>query len=309
MMSQQNLIAIASLVAVLLSAPAAQAKVKVVTTLGDLAAMAKEVGGDEVEVETLASPQQDPHYVDAKPSFVRQVAGADLLVLNGMSLEIGWLPTLVENSRNTAIQKGAKGYFDASEFIERKGVPKGEVSRAQGDVHPEGNPHFTPEPRQMARVALAFGKRLGELDSKHKKAYRKRAKEFARKALETAQFWEKKFRQMPDKCRQVAVYHEAWVYITDWLGLEQAVPVEPKPGVPPNPKHVAKVLKTIKAEDLNAIIQMEYYPHSNTEMLAERTGAYLLIVQGQAREDQDYFKRVNKMAGELYSALKARCKE
>lgn len=285
----------------------AHAEVKIVSSLGDLAAMAREVGGDNADVELLASPHEDPHFVDAKPSFVAHVAKADVLLVNGMSLEIGWLPTLVRNSHNPKIQRGADGYFDASQFVERKGVPTTKVTRAAGDIHPQGNPHFTPDPRQMARVALAFGKRLAKVDPAHADAYKKRARAFAKKALQTAKFWHKKFRDMPAKCRQIVVYHEAWTYVTGWLGLNVAIPVEPKPGVPPNPKHVAEVFKTVKKQQVPAIIEMEYYPDSNTEMIAKRTGAYLLTVQGQAREDEDYFTRVNKMAGELYSALKARC--
>jgi zinc/manganese transport system substrate-binding protein len=304
--SRQLLIAAALLLCWLVP-QTALAKVKIVTTVGDLAAVAEEVGGEHVEVELLASPQEDPHFVDAKPSFVREVAQADLLIINGMSLEEGWLPTLVQSSRNSAVQEGAKGYFDASQHIERKGVPSGEVSRAQGDVHPEGNPHYTIAPRQMARVALALSKRLGELDSDNADVYRKQARSFAKQSLQTAKLWEKKFGELPKKCRKVVVYHEAWDYLTDWLSLEVTMAVEPKPGVPPNPRHVAKVFKTMKANDVPVIIQMEYYPNSNTEMIAKRTGAYLLTVQGQTRNDQDYLNRANKLAGELFSALKARC--
>ncbi|WP_168210584.1 metal ABC transporter substrate-binding protein [Persicimonas caeni] len=301
------LITVATLLLALLLPQTAMAKVDIVTTVGDLAAVAKEVGGEHVSVELLASPQQDPHFVDAKPSFVRDVAKADLLIVNGMSLEAGWLPALVESSRNAKVQIGADGYFDASEHIARKGVPQGEISRAQGDVHPEGNPHYTLEPRQMARVALALGKRLAKLDPDHAKAYKTQAKAFAKKGLQTAKYWKKQFESLPKQCRNVVVYHEAWVYLTDWLSLNVVLPIEPKPGVPPNPKHVAKVFKTMKSEEVPVVIQMEYYPNSNTEMITKKTGAYLLIVQGQTREDQDYFSRVNKMAGELYSAVKARC--
>jgi zinc/manganese transport system substrate-binding protein len=290
-----------------LAPQAAFAKVKIVATVGDLASVAEQVGGEHVEVELLASPQEDPHFVDAKPSFVREVAQADLLIANGMSLEQGWLPTLIKSSRNSALRQGSKGYFDASQHVERKGVPKAKVSRSHGDVHPEGNPHYTIAPRQMARVALALSKRLGELDSEHADDYRKQARRFAKQALQTAKLWEKKFADMPDKCRKIVVYHEAWNYLTDWLSLEVVIAVEPKPGVPPNPKHVAKVFKTIEANSVPAIIQMEYYPNSNTDMIAKRTGAYLLTVEGQTRSDQDYSSRANKMAGELYSALKARC--
>lgn len=286
---------------------AVMAKVNIVTTVGDLAAVANEVGGEHVSVELLASPQQDPHFVDAKPSFVREVAQADLLIVNGMGLEVGWLPTLVESSRNAKVQKGADGYFDASKYIEVQGAAKGKVSRAHGDVHPEGNPHYTLAPRQMARVSLALGKRLSKLDPDHAEIYKTRAKAFAKESLQSAKYWENRFKELPTKCRNVVVYHEAWDYLTDWLSLNAVMAIEPKPGVPPNPKHVAKVFKTIKTKDVPVIVQMEYYPNSNTEMITNKTGTYLLQVQGQTREDQTYSKRVHKMAGELYSAIQARC--
>ncbi len=285
----------------------ASAKVKVVATLGDLAATARAVGGKDADVVLLASPHQDPHFVKAKPSFIRKVAEADLLVLDGMQLEIGWLPTLTRNSHNGKIQRGEDGYFDASEYVHRMEVPKTKISRAQGDIHAMGNPHYTYDPRQMARVGLALGQRLAKIDPSHAAAYKKRAHDFAKQELQTAKFWKQKFSELPAKCRKVVVYHEAWIYVTDWLGLNMVMPVEPKPGVPPNPRHVAKLFQTMKEEHVPVIIQMEYYPDSNTDMLAKRTGAYQMHVQGQARPIETYQARINKMVGELYGAIKSRC--
>jgi zinc/manganese transport system substrate-binding protein len=291
----------------LLAPQLALAEVEIVATVGDLAAVVEEVGGEHVSVELLASPQEDPHFVDAKPSYVRRASQADLLIFNGMSLEVGWLPLLIENSRNSSIQKGKKGHFDASEHIERKGTRHDKVSRAEGDVHPEGNPHYTFEPRQMARVAVALGKRLAEIDPDHADAYRKQAKEFARKSLMAGRYWEGKFDEIPAECKKVVVYHEAWDYLTDWLGLEVAAAIEPKPGVPPNPRHIGRVLKTIEEQSVPVIIQMEYYPDDNARMLGERTGAGLLRVDGHAREDQSFDSRVNKLAGRLHSMITSRC--
>jgi zinc/manganese transport system substrate-binding protein len=285
----------------------ASAQVKIVSTLGDLAAVAEEVGGAHVEVKLLASPHEDPHFVDAKPSFVKELAGADLLAFNGMSLEAGWLPTLVKGSRNAKLQSGAAGSFDASAFIDQMGVPTAEITRAAGDVHPEGNPHYSPDPRQMARVALALGKRLGEVDPAHAESYKSRARAFAKKALTSANKWRDKFAALPQSCRDVAVYHESWPYITDWLGLDAVIAIEPKPGVPPNPRHVVKVFKTMKQKDVHAILHLEYYPNTTAKMIAQKTGATLISVAGQTRADQDYLTRVDKLAGGLYSALKGGC--
>lgn len=305
--AMKNIFITIAALALLLSPKTADAKVKIVSTLGDLAAVATEVGGANADVVLLANAHEDPHFVDAKPSFVKRLTTADLLVFNGMSLETGWLPTLTKGSRNDKIQSGADGSFDASQFIDRKGAPKGKISRAGGDIHPEGNPHYTVDPRQMARVAVALGARLAKIDPKNADAYKSRARTFAKKALTSAKKWETKFAKLPQKCRNIVVYHEAWAYLTDWLKLDVAIAVEPKPGVPPNPRHVANVFKTIKAKNINAIIHMKYYPNSATKTIAKKTGAKLIGIQGQTDEGASYFKRVDTMAGEIYSALKGGC--
>jgi zinc/manganese transport system substrate-binding protein len=288
---------------VLLPGVARAEKVQVVATLGDLAAAAREVGGDRVEVELLARPQEDPHFVDAKPSYVRAVASADLLILNGMSLEIGWLPTLVENSRNAKIQQGKDGYFDASTVVKRKQVPNQRITRAMGDVHPEGNPHYTMAPKQMARVALALGKRLGAIDPKHKKKYAKRARAFAKKCLLAHRRWKKKFAKVPSKRRKVVIYHMAWVYVLDWLDLQGVATIEPKPGVQPNPKHTAEVIERIEAESVPVLLKMEYYPSSIVETIAEKTGVTVITSQGQTRDGKSYIDRVDRLAGAVYRAM------
>jgi zinc/manganese transport system substrate-binding protein len=278
-------------------------KVDVVATLGDLGAAAREVGGEHVEVTTLAAPQEDPHFVDAKPSYVGDVAAADLLVLNGMSLEIGWLPALLDNSRNGEVQQGQPGYFDASTVVERMEVPETEISRSMGDVHPEGNPHYTFDPRQMARVAIALGERLGEIDPEHAETYETRGRSLARECLKVAKKWSRKFAELEESERQVAVFHEAWVYVLDWLSLERVIAVEPKPGVEPNPRHVKKVVETMNAKDVRALLRMEYYPSSTAERIADEVEAKVVASQGQARADQSYVERVDRLASELYEAI------
>lgn len=278
-------------------------QVRVVATLGDLGAAAREVGGEHVEVTTLASPQEDPHFVDAKPSYVGDVAEADLLVANGMSLEVGWLPTLLDNSRNGDVQEGQQGYFDASTVVERMEVPETEISRSMGDVHPEGNPHYTFDPRQMARVAIALGERLGEIDPEHAETYETRGRSLARDCLEVARKWSEKFAELEESRRQVAVFHEAWVYVLDWLSLERVIAVEPKPGVEPNPGHVKKVVETMNAKDVRALLRMEYYPSATAERIADEVGATVVDTQGHAREDQSYVERVDRLASELYEAI------
>jgi len=278
-------------------------EVRVVATLGDLGAAAREVGGEHVEVTTLASPQEDPHFVDAKPSYIRAVAEADLLVLNGMSLEIGWLPSLLDSSRNGDVQEGQSGYFDASTVVERMEVPEREITRSMGDVHPEGNPHYTLDPRQMARVGLALGERLGDIDPEHADTYKSRARDFARRCLEVAKKWSQKFEELEAGAREVVVYHEAWVYVLDWLSLERAAAVEPKPGVEPSPGHVSQVVETMQRKDVRTLLRMEYYPGAVAERIAEKVGASVITSQGQAREGQAYVERVERLASQIYESV------
>ncbi|MGM0557113.1 MAG: metal ABC transporter substrate-binding protein [Myxococcota bacterium] len=281
----------------------AAAKVEIVATLGDLGSAAEHIAGEHGSVTVLAAPQQDPHFVDAKPSFVAKLSKADILVYNGMSLETGWLPTLISGSRNPAIQSGEPGDFNASEYVVKRGVPDVKIDRSMGDVHAEGNPHFTYDPRQMARVGLALGKRLAKIDSEHADYYKSRARDFAKDCIRLAQKWELAFGKLEGHQHNIVVYHEAWVYVENWLKLEPVATVEPKPGVPPNPKHVAKVMGKIRDNDARAILQMEYYPDSATKVLAKKTKAQLIRVQGHTREGESYLDRVDRLAESIYKAV------
>jgi zinc/manganese transport system substrate-binding protein len=203
--------------AALLAWPAlAEAKVKVVATLPDLAAVAREVGGPDVEVTALAVPTQDPHFVDARPSLVLPLNRADLLVLTGLQLEVGWLPNLIVGSRNPRIQTGTTGQLDASTVVPLKGVPTEAISRAQGDIHPGGNPHFMIDPREGARVAKAIADRLGQIDPAHRAGYASRAAALATAANALAVKEAKRFVGLPQPRKQVVVYHESMIYLLEW---------------------------------------------------------------------------------------------
>lgn len=296
-------IAAAFVAATLVLPSTAHAEVKIVATLGDLGAIAREVVGPHGRVDVLAAPQQDPHFVDAKPSYVARLSRADLVIYNGMSLEIGWLPSLITGSRNPDLRKGEPGHFDASTAVVRRGQRQTAVDRSMGDVHPEGDPHYSFDPRQAARVALALGKRLGQIDPPRADAYARRATAFAKDAIRVAQKWELRFGQLPSSKRRVVVFHEAWAYVEHWLKLEAVAAVEPKPGVPPNPKHIAHVLADIKRTGARAILQMEYYPDAATKLLSSKTSARLILVQGQTRIGHSYLERVDQLAQEIYDAI------
>lgn len=297
----------AALAAALLAFPAmAEAKVKVVATLPDLAAVAREVGGPDAEVTALAVPTQDPHFVDARPSLVLPLNRADLLVLTGLQLEVGWLPNLIVGSRNPRIQNGTAGQLDASTVVPLKGVPTTAISRAQGDIHPGGNPHYMVDPRDGARVAKAIADRLGQIDPPHRAAYAQRAATLANNANALAAKESKRFAALPAAHRHVVIYHESMIYLLDWLGIKQIATLEPKPGIPPSPQHVAAVIGAMKADHTPVIVYEDYRPRNTGALVAEKTGAKLVIVPGGPDFDhgQGYLAYVEDVTNKLFAGLK-----
>lgn len=297
--------ALAALVVILVLLPTtAMAELKVVTTVGDLAAMSEAILQDDGETVALVRPSEDPHFVDPRPSFARHLNDADMVVYIGLDLEIGWLPSLIDRARNPDIRRGQVGHFDASEFIQPRQVPAGAIDRSMGDVHPGGNPHYTTDPRQMARVALAFGNALGEIAPSKADEFHRRSREFARDCIRLAQKWEDKFEELSREARQIVSYHKTWAYVTNWLDIEDRIQIEPKPGVPPNPRHVSKVVDTIERHRVPVVLQLEYYPTSTADSLAERTGVTVLSVPGQTGQGGDYFEHIEEIVRPLYEAMK-----
>jgi len=225
------------LIAAVLFALPALAKVRIAATVGDLGAIARAVGGDAVDVEVLARPTQDPHFVDAKPSLVLSLSRADLLMLIGLDLEVGWLPVMLTASRNAKVQPGNPGFLDCSTVVAPKEVPLQKIDRSMGDIHPGGNPHYTVDPNSALKIAAALAERLAELDGDHAALYRANAQKFTQELTARIAGWDKAL--APYRGRPVATYHKSWIYFADWAGLEMVAFVEPKPGIPPNPAHVA----------------------------------------------------------------------
>ena len=253
------------------------AKLKVVATLPSLAALAQEVGGDLVEVEALAAPTEDPHYVDPRPNLVLKLNRADLLVANGLELEIGWLPPLQAQARNGDVMAGGKGFLDASMFVERQEIPGGKIDRAMGDIHPGGNPHYLFDPRAGARVAQAIADRMAALDPDHAGSYAGRAAVLVASLQGFARSEAARFRALPDAQRQVVTYHKSFTYLLDWLGLKEVATVEPRPGIPTDPGHVAAVLSTLRSTSTRVILQEEYYPRSTSETLGRLAPARVVV--------------------------------
>lgn len=289
----------------LVASSTSAAKVKVTATLPSLAALAQDVGGPHVEVEVLASPHQDPHYVDPRPSYVLHLAKADLLVVNGLELEAAWLAPLLVQSRNPKIQLGNAGYLDASLVVARQQVPQGGIDRSQGDIHPGGNPHFLFDPRQAERIAQELGRRLALIDPAHGAEFEQRASDLIVKLHDFADAQRARFAALPAARRKVVSYHSSLVYLYDWLGLVEIATIEPKPGIPPTPAHVAHVLKTMKANGTRLIVQEEYYPKSTSSTLAQLAGGAIVLLDGGAhhREGQSYLDHTQKNVEALYAAL------
>ena len=267
-----------ALLTLLLAPREAFAALNVVATTTDLAAITKSVGGDKVRVTALALHTQDPHWVDPRPHLALDLARADLLVLNGAELEVGWLPTLLSGSRNGNVQRGARGYLDASTLVLLLEVPRGKVDRSLGDIHPSGNPHYTRDPRAAERLAVGIAKRLAELDPKNKPVYLEQAKRFLSELRQARAGWEKRLASR--RGAPVVAYHRSLVYLADWLGLRVVEHIEPRPGIPPNPRHVAHVIEVARAERVRAILQEAWFPDNTTKLVAAKCGAKLVALPG-----------------------------
>ena len=288
----------------LLAGTPAAAELRIVATVPDLAALASEVGGDLVRVTTLTGPHQDPHFVDPRPSLMVKLHQADLLVFNGLDLEIGWLPTLTVGARNAAIHAGGSGHLDASSVIRPLEVPE-RVDRAQGDVHAGGNPHYLRDPRAGAAVARAIGERLANLDPDHAATFRAAGERVAADLVRLADEQGRRFRALPADKRAVVPYHRSLVYLREWLGLSAPIAVEPLPGIAPTPSHVARVLGLMKANGPRVIVQESYYPRKTSETLARLGNARLVVLPGgtDLEAGKRYIDTVRETADALHAAL------
>lgn len=295
-----------TLVVAMLVASGAQAKVRVVATVSDLGVIAREVGGDLVQVDILSKPTQDPHFVDAKPSLVLTVSRAQLLLLNGMELEIGWLPALLTSSRNAGVQPGNAGYLDCSALVTPREVPTQKLDRSMGDIHPGGNPHYSKDPRNAAAIADGIASRLAQLDPANAAKYQANAKKFSENLAAKIAEWKQQL--APYQGTPVVAYHKSWIYFTDFAKLVEVAFVEPKPGLQPSAAHVAAVMQVIRKQNVPIILQEEWYSAQTSELLASKTGAVLVRVPGMANENDTYAEAMGKIVAETVKGLAAKGK-
>lgn len=289
-----------------LTAPlTASAKLRVVATLADYGAIAREIGGDRVAVDVLAPHTMDPHYVDPRPNLILLLNKSDVLITNGLELEDAWLTPLVSQARNAKINVGAPGRFTASDHVKLIDAPTGAIDRAAGDVHPGGNPHFYVDPTSMIGVSNALRDHFSKLDPAGKATYEANAKTFTQALWQFAQAQALRFARLPAAQRQVVTYHKSLGYLLRWLQLQEAATIEPKPGVPPNPKHVASVLTTMKSQQVSVIVQETYYPRKSSDTLARLAEAQVVVLPAMTNfaSGESYLAHMTQVTEALYAAL------
>jgi zinc/manganese transport system substrate-binding protein len=289
-----------------LAAPAS-AKVRVVSTLQDFASIADAVGGDRVETVALAKGYQDPHFLDAKPSFILKLSRADLLIVAGLELEIGYLPPLIDQSRNDKIHAGSAGYLDASVGCDILQRPTTQVTRAMGDVHPYGNPHYWTDPDNGRVIARAIAAKLAELDPPGRASYEKNLAAFEARLAEKEKEWGAKM--APYAGTKVVTFHDSWPNFGKHFKLVIAGHVEPKPGIPPTPSHTLEIINLIKAQNIPLIIVEPYFDSKTPKSIAAQTGATVLTLYpsvGGVPEIKDYFSLFDYDLDAFVGAMKGK---
>ncbi len=268
----------------LLAAGPAQAKVKVVATLADLGWIAEQVGGQDVEVEVLCQGHRDPHVLPAKPSLARKMKKADLLIYNGLELEIGWLPLLLDAARNPRIRSGQLGELNGSlavgegEILE---VPTGEVDRSQGDIHPLGNPHYLLNPRLGIAVGHLIAERLAQLDTEAAERYRDRARGLEKEITARMVRWQERIDQLP--VARIIVYHQQWEYLADWLGLDIVGVIENRPGISPAPRHVTGLIDQGRRQVPVLVVAATWDHLDGARRVAEKIETEMVVLPASSR--------------------------
>ncbi len=314
-------------------------KLQVVTTTTDLAAIARAVGGDKVEVTSIATGYEDPHFIAAKPSYMMAARKADLWIRVGLELEIGYEELILDGSRNARIRVSTPGHLDASEGVLRLEVPTQRIDRSMGDIHPLGNPHYWIDPLNGRIVAKSIGKRLGSLAPEHAEYFKEQTVSFQRELDERmfgqelvaktggGKLWAALLKGQLDKVlgqpghpalggwlatmqshagQKVVTYHRSWSYFVHRFGLVVVEELEPKPGIPPSPGHVADVVKRVKAEGVKVLLMEPFYTRKAPDLVASETGSSVVecanSVGGQT-EATDYLTMIDNIVKRVSVAL------
>ncbi len=287
------------------------AKLTVVTTISDLARIAEAVGGDDAKVSALCPGPRDPHFLPAKPSLAHKLAKADLLCYNGLELEIGWLPLLLDKARNPRIKPGAQGDMDCSGALERiLDVPGGNVDRSMGDIHALGNPHYTLNPANAVLVAQAMARRMGELDPQNAADYTARADAFAAEMASRMPVWHDQLAEA--RTRSIILYHQHWNYFTDWQDLKVVGEIENRPGITPSPRHVQTMIDKGRGLPGVFVIAAQWDHQDVAEEVAERIGTSLAVLPGYSgaqKGTDDYFAFIDRLVTRVAEAAAMAGKE
>lgn len=256
----------------------AAAKLRVVTSIETLAALAREVGRDRISVEPLARGYQDPHFVQGKPSLVVTLNRADVIIYVGLDLEVGWLPPLIQQSRNGKIQRGQPGNIDCSTAIRVEDIPSvpADQLRALGDIHPLGNPHYWIPPDNAVAIARLIVQRLGQLDPAGIATYHAQLEDFVKRVAARRSDWER--RATPLRGTRIVTYHKSWSYVARWLGLAEIGYIEPKPGVPASTQHTALLIELMRSQGVRLVIEELFYPRNLAQLIGEKAGARLVVL-------------------------------
>src|SRR5689334_3865737 len=281
----------------------ATAQLKVVATTPDLASVAREIGGDRVNVVALAKPTEDPHFVDAKPSFIVILNRADALVEGGAELELGWLPPLLENSRNSKVAAGAPGRIVASEGIRLLEIPTS-FDRSKGDIHSLGNPHYMIDPAAAKVVARNIATHFAALDPKNAAAYNANLARFNSRIDAKLADWQKQL--APYRGAKIVTYHRDFIYFAQRFGLSIVDELEPKPGIAPSPAHLAQVIGEMKRDNVKVILVQPFQNRKTAETVARQTGASVIDAPqqpGAAPNTSSYFDNMDNLVHAIADEL------
>jgi len=289
------------------AALSAEAKLNVVATTADFGALAQAVGGDLVNVTVLAKPTEDPHFVDAKPSYIVRLNRADVLIEGGAELEVGWLPPLLDGSRNDKLAAGQPGHIAIAEGLAMMEVPA-ELDRSKGDLHAKGNPHFMTDPENGRHAAKRIAEGLAAVDPAHKADFAQKLQAWLKLLDAKEVVWQKQL--APFAGTRVAAFHNSWPYFARRFGLKMDLFLEPKPGIPPSPAQLATVLETMKREHIKVIVIEPYQSKHMAATVAAQTGATVLDFAqypgGVKGTEGDYLALLDKLVTTLAAALAAK---
>ena len=270
------------------------AKINVDTTYTTLGAVAQKIGGDAVKVTVLGSPKYDPHFIVPKPSLLAKLRRADLLIMNGGGLELGWLPPLLRNANNAKIRNGAKGFLDMSHYVKMIDVPSS-VSRAFGDIHAQGNPHYSTDPHVVLVMAKAIEQKLAEIDPENEALYSKNYDLFVKEWQAYLKNYDAKMQQC--RVKKVVQYHELFNYFLKRYNIKSYGNIEPLPGIAPSSKHTLQLMKIMKENDVKVILQDVYHERKTAKFIAGKTGARVAIIPHDMGADgsktlQEFYNKI-----------------